>query len=93
MSDAADRYEETADEAHDERVERQLWAEKVPAIYHRVGRTKPLEGYYVADEGKFVSEGGFEYFTDTTPRWSGDKFLVWGTDGLLGEVRLVEEEE
>ena len=58
------------------------------ATFHRIGQV-PIEGYFDPDGWVFTSKAGFEYFAEVhDTRWNGDKYLVWGTEGLLGEVRM-----
>ena len=63
-----------------------------PAVYHRMYGGAPIEGYLDVDgEEFFTKTGGCVYFVETYERWDGDKYLVWGTEGLMGEIKLKEE--
>jgi hypothetical protein len=67
-------------------------AQYPPAVYHRMYGGGPIAGYLCVDgEEFFTKTGGHIYIVETYQRWNGDKYLVWGPEGLLGEVRLKEE--
>ena len=62
-----------------------------PAVFHRIDGA-PIDGYLYADgEEFFTKTGGSSYIVETVERWSGDKYLVWGAEGLMGEIRLKEK--
>lgn len=89
-----DRYEETADRDHDERVERSLWEQKGDrARLHRTDREEPLEGLLDVERETFTTASGSVFHITPTERWDGYKFLVWGTGELIGEVRRLAESD
>ena len=70
-----------------ERIEKSLWDEK--ATMYRIGQD-PLEGRLNRETRVFTSKSGFEYFCDVEVRWSGSHYVVWGSDGIIGQVKLEE---
>ena len=67
-------------------------AQYPPAVFHPMDGEAPIEGYLDVDgEVYYTKTGGYPYFVETYERWDGDKYIVWGTEGLMGEVKLKEE--
>ena len=73
-----------------ERIEATLWLPK--ATMRRIDNDD-LAGRLDVHDLIFTSNAGFEYAAEKLERWSGEKYLVWGTDGLIGEVLLDKDDE